>query len=216
MFYIIFIAAIVFALYLIFHDNREGEGTGRKTVSRSKMTYRPENSGPVPLTPVSPTPKPLEPAPRVAKAVSARPAAPTVDPLAVPQRELSWSYLYTLEYDDGIVADVLETEIAGMRYYCGLADLGPVNGVVKPEPDNPHDPRAQVVIRADGKKLGYLPRTSLNVYGEFNPDKRVCPFAGRVKVTRQGYIWAEILVALPLSRDFVKDQLSAYLEANDA
>ena len=99
-----------------------------------------------------------------------------------------------------------------MRYYCSLADLGPVNGVVLPEPSNPHDPHAQAVVRADGKKLGYIPRNALPEYENFNPDKRVCPFAGRVKVTRQGYMWADILVARPLSRDFVKKELSAYME----
>ena len=215
MFYIIYIAVIIFALYVIFHDRGEGENSGRKKAARSSTPYRPENPGPVPQTPVQPKPKPATPAPRVAKPVPARPAVPAIDPV-VPDRQLSWSYLYTLQYDDSIAGDVLETQITGMRYYCSLADLGPVNGVVMPEPSNPHDPHAQAVVRADGKKLGYIPRNALPEYENFNPDKRVCPFAGRVKVTRQGYLWADILVARPLSREFVKEELSAYMEDDPA
>ena len=119
----------------------------------------------------------------------------------------------TLEYDDNLSCDMLETEITGMRYYCSLADLGPVNGIVKPEPENPHDPQAHVVLRSDGKKLGYIPRTALDDYKVFNEDDLVCPFAGRVKITYQGYIWADILVALPESLEFVKEELTEYVNS---
>ena len=221
MFYIIFFAVILFALYLILHDRGEGEGKARRT--RSRIDYRPEQPGPVPQTPVrpvsqapvSPAPKPLEPAP-VIRPVAARPAAPTAPAVPnrnVAERPLSWTYLNSLDYDDEIDGDTLETEITGMRYYCSLADLGPVNGIVRPEPDNPHDPRAQVVIRADGKKLGYIPRSALDDYEDFNEDDLTCPFAGRIKITRQGYIWADILVALPESMEFVLEELTDYVNS---
>jgi hypothetical protein len=87
-----------------------------------------------------------------------------------------------------------------------------VNGIVKPEPENQHDPRAHVVLRADGKKLGYIPRSALDDFEDFNEDDLVCPFAGRVKITHQGYIWADILVALPESLEYVKEELSAYID----
>ena len=103
-------------------------------------------------------------------------------------------------------------QITGMRYYCHLEDLGPINGTVRPEPDNPHDPRAQVVIRSDGKKLGYIPRFALDEYEDFNEYGHVCPFAGLVKVDHNGYMHADILVALPESMDFVKEELTDYLE----
>ena len=212
MFYVIYIAVIAFALYLIFHD-RFGEEGHRKHMSsdQPENVYHPEPQNPIPPTPVSPAPKPMEPAPRIVKPLPARPTEPVKrDPA---ERELSWSYLYKLEYDESLVGDVMETEVTGMRHYCTLADLGPVNGIIQPEPENPNDPQAQVVIRADGKKLGYIARNTLPQYHNFNPTNAVCPFAGRVKVTRQGYIWAEILVAIPTDRDYVKEELSAYLEA---
>ena len=209
MFYVIFFAVIAFALYVILHDRGEGEGKSRRTTPR-RIDYRPEQPGPVPQTPVSPVPKPLEPAPAI-KPVAARPAAPTAPNRNVAERPLSWSYLNTLDYDEEIDGDTMETEITGMRYYCSFADIGPVNGIVRPEPGNPQDPRAQVVIRADGKKLGYIPRTALDDYEDFNGDNLVCPFAGRIKITRQGYIWAEILVALPESLEFVKAELTEYV-----
>lgn len=234
MFYVIYFAVIVFALYLIFHDRQKGEGAVRKKSGRPATTYRPEQQGPVPQTPVRPVAKPLDeaqsrpvrhtapnpdpiprkpstvpqnPAPRIARPAAARPAASTYDLGTVLGKTLSWSFLNALRYDERLDGCTLDTEVTGMRYYCSFSDLGPVNGVVRPEPTNPNDPRAQVVIRADGKKIGYIPKTALPEYESFNPDKLVCPFVGEVKVTRQGYMWADILVALPKSPEFVKGAL---------
>ena len=231
MFYVIYIFVLAFVLYLIFHD-RFGEEGKRKTMSSGKPSneYHPEPQSQVPQVPEPSTPKPMEPsrpapkpqkpntvpvnpAPRIVTPAPARPAVPTyVVPADPPGRGLSWSYLYKLEYDDTLVGDVMETEVTGMRHYCTLEDLGPVNGIIQPEPENPHDPQAQVVIRADGNKIGYIARNTLAEYQNFNPTNAVCPFAGHVKVTRQGYIWADILVALPSDRDFVKEELSSYVE----
>lgn len=191
MFYIIYIAVIVFALYLIFHDRFGEEGQMKsRSSSQPGSEFHPESTTPVPLTP------PEIPAMR-----------------ATMSHGLSWSYLDLLEYNGRLVGDVIETEVTGMRHYCTLADLGPVNGVVEPEPENPHDPQAMVVIRADGKKLGYIARNNLPQYQNFNPYNAVCPFAGHVRVTRQGYLWAEILVALPKDRVFVLRELSNYVDS---
>ena len=209
MFYIIYIAVIVFALYVIFNDRHEDGGKPRR--SSERLDYHPEQPGPIPQEPVSPTPKPLEPAPPV-KAVAARPAAPTVSKRNVSERALSWSYLYSLEFDERLVSQTMRTDITGMRYYCSFADVGLVNGFVQPEPSNPHDPRAQVVIRADGKKLGYIPRYALDEYVNFSGGFLVCPFAGRVTVDNKGNMRADILVARPTSREFVKEKLSDFLE----
>lgn len=218
MFYIIFFAVILFALYVILHDRGEGDGKSRR--SQRRIDYRPEQPGPVPQTPkpqtpASPAPKPLEPAP-VIKPVAPRPAVPPVHNRNVAERPLSWTFLNTLDYDEDIDGDTFETEITGMRYYCSLADLGPVNGIVKPEPENQHDPRAHVVLRADGKKLGYIPRSALDDFEDFNEDDLVCPFAGRVKITHQGYIWADILVALPESLEYVMEELTEYVDSASA
>ena len=193
-----------------------------QTINPAPRTINPapRTVNPAPRT-VNPAPKPqkpntvpVNPAPRIVPPAPARPAAPTYGVTKPEERELSWSYLYKLEYDEALAGDVMETEVTGMRHYCTLADLGPVNGIIQPEPENPQDPKAQAVIRSDGKKLGYIARNNLPQYEFFNPTNAVCPFAGHVKVTRQGYIWADILVALPLDRDFVKDELSAYLDAD--
>ena len=107
MFYIIYIAVIVFALYLIFHDRPEGDGERRREQKRPRSTYRPESPGRVPQVPYpseSPMPKPLEPAkpidpvrPVVRPVTPVEPAKPvrTYDPFrpAGPERELSWGYL---------------------------------------------------------------------------------------------------------------------------
>ena len=130
----------------------------------------------------------------------------------VPERLLTWSFLYNLKYYGNIAGKTMETEITGMRYYCTLSDVGPVYGTVWPEPNNPQDPRARVVIRDDGKKIGYLPRYALNEYESFNDKNLVCPFAGRIRVDQRGYMRADIMVALPSSREYVKEKLSEYLD----
>ena len=181
MFYVILIAAVVFALFVILRDNNDGAAYNKKEESGRSAAILPTEQ--------------MKPAKAKASAANA-------------EKGLSWSYLYYLDYYSDLRADLMETEVTGMRYYCSLADVGLVNGTVSPEPNNPHDPRAQVVIRADGKKLGYIPRTALRGYEEFNPRNLVCPFVGRVSVDRQGYMKADIMVALPVSRDWVKKQLS--------
>ena len=208
MFYIIFFAVIVFALVVIFQDDGRDARRRQGQASQKRTVLPPEN--PKPIQPARPTPvmpevpKPAQPRTRP----DILPPRPAIDPVTVPDRTLSWSFLYSLEYDGNLVPQTLETEITGMRYYCTLADLGPVNGTVSPEPENPHDPHAQVVVRSDGKKMGYIPRYLLPEYEDFNPKGRVCPFAGRVTVDRKGYMHANIRVALPSSREEVKKALS--------
>jgi len=214
-----YIAVIVFALYLIFHDRPEGEGQRRKPQAR--VSWRPE-APQAPARPQAQAPQRPEQEPQVTQPRPARPTrplAPTVDPFATGrERMLSWGYLSSLEYDEGCGwgvgpdMDTMRTEITGMRYHCSLSDVGPVNGFVKPEPDNPHDPEAQVVVRADGKVLGYIPKVALPEYADFNRRGMTCPFAGYVKVSRQGYLWADILVALPTNRSFAESALTSYLE----
>ena len=186
MFYIILAAIVAFALFVILRDSSDGAAYNKKGESGRSAAILPSEQ---------------------MKSAKAKAAA------ANAEKGLSWTYLYYLDYSVDLRPDLMETEVTGMRYYCSLADVGEVNGTVRPEPENPHDPRAQVVIRADGKKLGYIPRTALPGYEEFNQRNLVCPFAGRVSVDRQGYMKADILVALPVNRDWVKKQLSDYMES---
>ena len=167
------------------------------------MTLPPEQPRVKPEPAPQPKPQP-EPAPKP----QPKPKDP---PKEEPQRTLTWTYLYGLDYDGSLPEETMETEVTGMRYYCSLADVGPVNGIIRPEPDNPHDARAQVVIRADGKQIGYIPRYALDEYENFNDHNVVCPFAGTVSVDNKGYMMAFILVTLPVSREFVKEELTGYM-----
>lgn len=202
MFIAIVIAVVIIALVLIFRDDHDKSYDRRGDSARQ---YRSEIKPPVNTQRGQSGQDPVKPTP-----IKSMPVPPPVPP--IPERELSWTFLYSLDYDEDICGDTMETQITGMRYYCHLEDLGPVNGTVRPEPDNPHDPRAQVVIRSDGKKLGYIPRFALDEYEDFNEYGHVCPFAGLVKVDHNGYMHADILVALPESMDFVKEELTDYLE----
>ena len=201
MFYIILIAAVVFALIFIFRDDHDRSYERRERSRRQPTRLQPEMPAQRDKTAVQ-TPKPP---------VRETPIQDTPTPATDTQDQpLDWSFLFDLDYDDTILGDTMFTEVTGMRYYCSLADVGPVNGTVRPEPGNVYDSRAQVVIRADGKKLGYIPRRDLEEYEEFNEDSLVCPFVGQVTVDHNGYMKADILVALPESLDFVKMELLSY------
>ena len=87
----------------------------------------------------------------------------------------------------------MEAEIAGLRYYCSLVDIG----VVRAEPDNAHDPRAQAVVRADGKLLGYIPRAALDEFEAFNPKNLPCPFTGRITVDTSNHLYGTLHITQP-------------------
>ena len=81
-------------------------------------------------------------------------------------------------------------------------------GIVKPEPSNIHDARAQAVIRSDGKLLGYIPRSQLDWYEDFNEDNVPCPFVGEIELDRSSArLIAEIKVIIPSSREFVEQEI---------
>lgn len=190
MHYILLIILFIAALVIFLHNDHD-----RSYDKKEKHVTLPPEPSPAPRPTPKPAPKP----------------APEPEPKPAPRRALSWTYLNELEYDGNQPENTMETEVTGMRYYCTLADVGPVNGIIRPEPDNPHDARAQVVIRADGKKLGYIPRYALNEYESFNMDNLECPFAGMVNVDKNGYMLAFILVVLPVSPDFVRQELTGYV-----
>ena len=84
------------------------------------------------------------------------------------EEEMDLSFLDTLEYYEDLEENSETFDITGLRYHCTVHDCGKIVGYVKPEPSNVHDNRAQSVIRSDGKLLGYIPRTQLDWYEDFN------------------------------------------------
>ncbi|MBQ9194881.1 MAG: hypothetical protein IJ152_04420 [Bacteroidales bacterium] len=121
---------------------------------------------------------------------------------------LDLSFLDTLEYDEDLEENTETFDVTGLRYHCTVHDCGPVVGIVRPEPDNVHDPRAQAVIRSDGKLLGYIPRTQLDWYEDFNEENVECPFVGTIELDRSSArLIAEIKVILPSSEEFVREEI---------
>ena len=94
-------------------------------------------------------------------------------------------------------SDLRRESSAGLRYYCSLVDIGPIRGEVRAEPDNAHDPRAQAVVRADGKLLGYIPRASLDEFEAFNPKNLPCPFTGRITVDTSNHLYGTLHITQP-------------------
>ena len=179
MFYAILAIIVAAALYLIFRDDHDYSYNRKENPVRS-------------LAPQAP--------PRTLPGTTRQQAAPYPEP--------DLSFLDGLNYDGRLEEDTETFDITGLRYYCTVHDCGRMVGVVKPEPSNLHDNRAQAVIRSDGKLLGYIPRTQLDWYEDFNAENVVCPFVGEMEMERStSRLIAEIKVILPTSREYVENEI---------
>lgn len=135
------------------------------------------------------------------------PAEETVDE-QFEEEELDLSFLDELDYYEDLEENTETFDISGLRYHCTVHDCGPIVGVVKPEPSNVHDSRAQAVISSEGKLLGYIPRTQLDWYEDFNEQNVTCPFVGEIELDRSSArLVAEIKVIIPSSREFVEEEI---------
>ena len=122
--------------------------------------------------------------------------------------EMDLSFLDALDYYEDLEENTETFDITGLRYYCTVHDCGKIVGYVKPDPSNVHDARAQAVIRSDGKLLGYIPRTQLNWYEDFNEQNVVCPFVGEIELDRSSArLIAEIKVIIPTSQEYVEEEI---------
>ena len=122
--------------------------------------------------------------------------------------DLDLSFLDGVDFDEDLDENTETFDITGLKYHCTVHDVGKIMGIVKPEPSNIHDARAQAVIRSDGKLLGYIPRTQLDWYEDFNEDNVPCPFVGEIELDRSSArLIAEIKVIIPSSREFVEQEI---------
>ena len=122
--------------------------------------------------------------------------------------EMDLSFLDTLDYYEDLEENSETFDITGLRYHCTVHDCGKIVGYVKPEPSNVHDNRAQAVIRSDGKLLGYISRTQLDWYEDFNEQNVVCPFVGEIELDRStARLIAEIKVIIPTSQEYVEEEI---------
>ena len=124
------------------------------------------------------------------------------------EEEIDLSFLDNFEYYEDLEENSETFDITGLRYHCTVHDCGKIVGYVKPEPSNVHDNRAQAVIRSDGKLLGYIPRTQLDWYEDFNEQNVMCPFVGEIELDRSSArLIAEIKVIIPTSLEFVEEEI---------
>ena len=124
------------------------------------------------------------------------------------EEDVDLSFLDELNYSEDLEENTETFDVVGLRYHCTVHDCGKIVGIVKPEPSNVHDPRAQAVIRSDGKLLGYIPRTQLDWYEEFNGENLECPFVGEIELDRgSASLIAEIKVIIPVSREYVEEEI---------
>ena len=121
--------------------------------------------------------------------------------------ELDLSFLDNIDYSDVLEENTETFDVTGLKYHCTVHDVGKIVGIVKPEPSNVHDPRAQAVYRNDGMLLGYIPRTQLDWYEDFNEENVPCPFVGEIEVDGRGWLIAEIKVIIPSSREYVEEEI---------
>ena len=206
MVYAIIIIATVVALFLIFRDDHNSEYNKsekgyRKSSDSTRTTTTATSSAPKP----NPLKSEIEKAINEAKSTWTPPVHETEE--VELEEEIDLSFLDKIDYYEDLEENTETFDITGLRYYCTVHDCGKIVGIVKPEPSNTHDPRAQAVIRNDGKLLGYIPRTQQDWYEDFNEQNVVCPFVGEIELDSQGWMQAEIKVIIPSSRDYVEEQI---------
>lgn len=197
MIYAIIAIAVIVALFLIFRDDHDKSYNKNEKSGHAKPWSAPK-AKPMPQPIPEPEPEP-EPYPE-----------PSEEDWE-DEEELDLGFLEKLDYYEDLEENSETFDIAGLRYYCTVHDCGTVTGIVKPDPSNTHDSRAQAVIRSDGKLLGYIPRTQQDWYEDFNEQNVVCPFVGEIEIDGLNGLQAEIKVIIPTSLEFVTDEIEAGL-----
>ena len=191
MFYIVVIAVVLFALYLIFKDDHD------RSYNQAKYNKK-EKSAPQP--PVVQKPDPVEEL-----------EEPVKEELI--EEELDLSFLDTLDYYEFLDENTETFDIDEVQDFCNLYDAGTIVGVVKPETWSliPR-PGAKAIFDHEGGRLGFIPSTQLKWYNEFNQQEVVCPFVGRIDIDRNGGLVGEIKAIIPTSREFVEKEIRAGLQ----
>ena len=191
------------ALFLIFRDDHdrsysdEGYAKDPKKRDPGKQPFSAPGSREAARTTSRPEPGP---SPREVPEPSATPV-----PESIPT-----FFLETLDYDEDLDENSEMFSVTGLRYYCTDEDLGLIFGTVRPEPTNVHDYRAQAVKLHDGRTIGYIPRSELDDYEDFNEDDVDCPFIGELYKDERGSFQAEILVVIPASQEYVQEEFEDY------
>lgn len=212
MFYTILASVVAIALFLIFRDDHDTSYNKKEKAPKrdSRPTWQEQirkeiEAGAQQMKTATKTVSTLKadvPKPTVPKADVPKPPVPE-------DKGPDLSFLDNLVYDENLEEDSDTFDITGLRYHCTVHDCGTIVGYVKPEPSNTHDSRAQAVIRNDGKLLGYIPRTQLDWYEEFNEENVICPFVGEIELDRSsGWLRAEIKAIIPSSREFVEEEIT--------
>ena len=221
MFYVILGIVVIVALFLIFRDDRDGsynrsekghrkeqlhKYTGAETKAKvASADSEPKAEEKAVRTSVKEILGEIEEALIEAKKGFEEPESEVEEPL---EEEMDLSFLDDIEYSDDLDEDTETFDVTGLRYYCTVHDCGKIVGVVVPEPSNVHDSHAQAVIRNDGKLLGYIPKSQLDWYEDFNEDNVPCPFVGKIGFDNYtSRLVAEIKVILPSSREFVENEI---------
>lgn len=227
MFYAILGIVVVVALFLIFRDDHdksynsnEKKAQRQSDGARQQSSYsKKETSQPKTETKTGPKAAPKAEFPGEAKKVIGmigsiieevkKEAAEPSEEKWKDDDETDLSFLDNLDYYEDLEENTETFDITGLRYHCAVHDCGPIVGIVKPEPSNVHDNRAQAVIRSDGKLLGYIPRTQLDWYEDFNKQNVPCPFVGEIELDRsRAVLIGEIKVIIPSSEDFVRVEIN--------
>ena len=221
MFYVILGIVVIVALFLIFRDDRDGS-YNRSEKGHRKEQFQKYTGAEIKVKVASAVsdPKAEEKAVRTSvkeilgeiedALIEARKGfeEPVTEVEESTEEEMDLSFLDEIEYSDDLDEDTETFDVTGLRYHCTVHDCGKIVGVVVPEPSNVHDSRAQAVIRNDGKLLGYIPRSQLDWYEDFNEDNVPCPFVGEIGLDNStSRLVAEIKVILPSSREFVEEEI---------
>lgn len=206
MFYVVVIAVVLFALYLIFKDDHD------RSYNQTKYNKKEKSAPQLPV--VQKPVQEVKPVTQEQKVVPPREEPPVEEPTEEePQEEeLDLSFLDTLDYYEFLDENTETFDIDEVQDFCNLYDAGTIVGVVKPETWSliPR-PGAKAIFDHEGGRLGFIPPTQLKWFNEFNQQEVVCPFVGRIDIDENGGLVGEIKAIIPTSREFVEKEIRAGL-----
>lgn len=126
--------------------------------------------------------------------------------------QIDLSFLDDLVFYSNLKEKYDDFDIVGIHYHYPDKSNHTIVGTISPEPSNVHDSRAQVVVRSDGQKVGYIPRAQQSRYEAFNKRNVICPFVGTIKVNSRGDMVALITAILPVDKERVRKAIEDKLK----
>ena len=102
------------------------------------------------------------------------------------------------------------TIIAGLKYHIKKGESNMFLGITVPEPNNPYDKNAVMVLNVDGLLLGYIPQNDLDNFQKWSGGKPI-PCVGHYFPVGDSF-HSDLRCIRPYSMEFIEKECKKYFE----